>query len=231
MRGFRPPAAAAREWGVFCDLLCSLSAAALDDQAWQTQLAQLRHWYQPHLERLYDSIETRQADLEQLEQISGRYPTRERFLTELTLDPPTAAGDQAGDPLLDEDYLILSTVHSAKGQEWDAVFLLNVTDGSFPSEFATGKAELIEEERRLMYVAMTRAKQSLSLVAPLRFHVTQQARTGDKHVYGARSRFVSDRLMDTMHECFRGRPDAGISKLRPRSGTRIDVASIMREMW
>ncbi len=231
LRDFRPPASSARDWVAFCDLLCSFSAAALDDQAWQTQITQLRYWYQPHLERMYDSIETRLADLEQLEQISGRYPTRERFLTELTLDPPTAAGDQAGDPLLDEDYLILSTVHSAKGQEWDAVFLLNVTDGSFPSEFATGKAELIEEERRLMYVAMTRAKQSLSLVAPLRFHITQQPRTGDKHVYGARSRFVSDRLMDTMHECFRGRPDAGMSKLRPQSGTRIDVASKMREMW
>ena len=149
----------------------------------------------------------------------------------MTLDPPIAAGDQAGDPLLDEDYLILSTVHSAKGQEWDAVFLLNVTDGSFPSEFATGKAELIEEERRLMYVAMTRAKQSLSLVAPLRFHITQQPPAGDKHVYGARSRFVSDRLMATMHECFRGRAEPGLSTLGPRSGTRIDVAAKMREMW
>ena len=80
-------------------------------------------------------------------------------------------------------------------------------------------------------VAMTRAKQSLSLVSPLRFHVTQQPPTGDKHVYGARSRFVSERLMDTMHECFRGRPEAGIPNLRPRSGTRIDVAAKMREMW
>ena len=73
----------------------------------------VRRWYQPHLERIYDGLDTREADLEQLEQISGRYPTRERFLTELTLDPPSAAGDLAGDPLLDEDYLVLSTVHSA----------------------------------------------------------------------------------------------------------------------
>ncbi len=228
---FRPPSSSAGEWGAFCELLSSLSAAALDDQAWQTQITQLRRWYQPHLERLYDNLETREADLEQLEQISGRYPTRERFLTELTLDPPSASGDQAGDPLLDEDYLILSTVHSAKGQEWDAVFLLNVTDGSFPSEFSTGKPELIEEERRLMYVAMTRAKQSLSLIAPLRFHVTQQSRNGDKHVFGARSRFVSDKLMATMRPCFRGRKDAGIASLRPQSATQIDVASRMREMW
>ena len=231
LREFRPPASTAAEWSAFCDLMISLSSAALDDHAWQTQIAMLRHWYQPHLERLYDSIETREADLEQLEQISGRYPTRERFLTELTLDPASASGDQASDPLLDEDYLILSTVHSAKGQEWDAVFLLNVTDGSFPSEFATAKPELIEEERRLLYVAMTRAKQSLSLVSPLRFHVTQQARNGDKHVYGARSRFVSDRLMATMKPCFRGRTDSGAANPVSRSGTRIDVALKMREMW
>lgn len=231
LRLFRPPASTAGEWSYFCDLMMSLSSAALDDHAWQAQMTMLRRWYQPHLERLYDSIETREADLEQLQQISGRYPTRERFLTELTLDPAAASGDQAGDPLLDEDYLILSTVHSAKGQEWDAVFLLNVTDGSFPSEFAAGKPELIEEERRLLYVAMTRAKQSLSLVSPLRFHVTQQARNGDKHVYGARSRFVSDRLMSTMQPCFRGRPDSAAANPVSRSGTRIDVASKMREMW
>jgi DNA helicase-2/ATP-dependent DNA helicase PcrA len=111
------------------------------------------------------------------------------------------------------------------------VVLLNVTDGSFPSEFATGKPELIEEERRLMYVAMTRAKQSLSLVAPLRFHVTQQARTGDRHVYGARSRFITDRLMSSMHPCFKGRDESAAGGLRSHSGVQIDVASKMREMW
>ena len=136
------------------------------------------------------------------------YPTRERFLTELTLDPPSAAGDLAGDPLLDEDYLVLSTVHSAKGQEWDSVYVLNFSDGNFPSEFATGKPELIEEERRLLYVAMTRAKQSLTLVAPLRYHVTQQRRDGDQHVYGARSRFLTDSLLATMDTAFHGRPES-----------------------
>ena len=231
LAAFDPPAAALADWPAFCELMASLSSAELDDQGWQAQLTQTRRWYQPHLERIYDSVETREADLEQLEQISGRYPTRERFLTELTLDPPSAAGDQAGDPLLDEDYLILSTVHSAKGQEWDAVFLLNVSDGSFPSEFSTGKPELIEEERRLMYVALTRAKQSLSLVAPLRFHVTQQRRDGDKHVYGARSRFVTERLLDTMQTCFRGRTDRPGGSLHSRSAARIDVQARLREMW
>ena len=230
LRELRPPAAAVSDWPAFCDLLERLSSVEFEARGWQTQIAQVRRWYQPQLERLYDSLETREADLEQLEQISGRYPTRERFLTELTLDPPSAAGDLAGDPFLDEDYLILSTVHSAKGQEWESVFILNVTDGNFPSEFATGKPEMIDEERRLLYVAMTRAKHSLSLLAPLRFHVTQQRRDGDKHVFGARSRFMSEPLLATMVRDFHGRPESVIG-LGGGSDRRIDVGARMREMW
>ena len=86
--------------------------------------------------------------------------SREQFLTDLTLDPPSATSDEAGAPLLDEDYLILSTIHSAKGQEWKSVFVLNAVDGCIPSDLATGNADEIEEERRLLYVAMTRAQGS-----------------------------------------------------------------------
>ena len=228
---FRPPSATRTDWPPFCELLVSLSAAESADNTWQSQLGEARRWYQPHLERLYEGLETREADLEQLEQISGRYPTRERFLTELTLDPPSAAGDLAGDPYLDEDYLILSTVHSAKGQEWDAVFVLNVSDGNFPSEFATGKPEMIEEERRLLYVAMTRARQSLQMIAPLRYHVTQQRRDGDKHVYGARSRFMTDNLLATMDARFQGRNEANAGRLGPKTNKRLDVGSRLLEMW
>jgi len=230
LRSFRPPAATRPEWDGFCSLLTTLASAERDDPGWQSQLAVTRRWYKPQLERIYDGVETREADIEQLEHISGRYPTRERFLTELTLDPPSAAGDLAGDPLLDEDYLVLSTVHSAKGQEWDAVFVLNVTDGNFPSEFATGKPKLIEEERRLLYVAMTRAKQSLTLIAPLRFHVTQQRRDGDRHVYGARSRFVTESLLGTLQQCWHGRSEAA-SPHAAAAGRQIDVAAKMRDMW
>ena len=228
---FRPPAATRPDWGAFCDLLATLASAELDDHGWQSQVPAVRRWYRPQLERLYDAIETREADIEQLEQISGRYPTRERFLTELTLDPPSASGDLAGDPLLDEDYLVLSTVHSAKGQEWDAVYVLNVTDGNFPSEFATGKPKLIEEERRLLYVAMTRARQSLTLIAPLRFHVTQQRRDGDRHVYGARSRFLTESLLGTLEPCWHGRAETNTQDTSAVSGRQLDVASKMREMW
>ena len=231
LQHFRPPAAAKADWPKFCTLLQSLSGEAEETEAWQAQLSQVRRWYQPHLERIYDGLDTREADLEQLEQISGRYPTRERFLTELTLDPPSAAGDLAGDPLLDEDYLVLSTVHSSKGQEWDAVFVLNFSDGNFPSEFAAGKPEMIEEERRLLYVAMTRAKQSLSMVAPLRYHVTQQRRDGDKHVYGARSRFMTDKLMTTMESGYHGRSASTSNRLTPRTNKKIDVAAQLKGMW
>src|SRR6188472_3548979 len=104
-----------------------------------------------------------------LSKLSG-YPSRERFLTELTLDPPQATSEQAGMPLLDEDYLILSTIHSAKGQEWKSVFVLNMVDGCIPSDLSVGTAAEVEEERRLLYVAMTRAKKDLHLVAPQRFY-------------------------------------------------------------
>ena len=227
---FGAPAASRADWPAFCELLMSLSAPLSAGEGWQAGLTAARRWYQPHLERLYDSIETREADLEQLEQISGGYPTRERFLTELTLDPPAAAGDRCGDPYLDEDYLVLSTVHSAKGQEWESVYVLNLSDGSFPSEFSTGRPELIEEERRLLYVAMTRAKQSLTLIAPLRYHVTQQRRDGDRHVYGARSRFMTDRLLETMERSWHGRAQAD-RRLSPGTSRKIDVAGAMRDMW
>ena len=228
---FRPPAASREYWPAFCALMQNLGAAEFDAPAWQHQVGQARAWYAPQLERIYDNAEIRDADLEQLEQISGRYGTRERFLTELTLDPPSAAGDLSGDPLLDEDYLVLSTVHSAKGQEWKSVFVLNVSDGNFPNEFSTGKPELIDEERRLLYVAMTRARQSLTLIAPLRYHVTQQRRDGDRHVYGARSRFVTDSLLATMERRYYG--SAGERSRTPlaRSDKQIDVRQKLRDMW
>ncbi|HKX37161.1 MAG TPA: 3'-5' exonuclease, partial [Burkholderiales bacterium] len=156
---------------------------------------------------------------EQLERISTNYISREQFLSELALDPPAATGDLAGAPHLDEDYLVLSTVHSAKGQEWDAVYVLNVADGSFPNEFSTGRAELVEEERRLLYVAMTRAKSDLDLVAPLKYYVTQQSRMGDRHVYGARSRFITDEVMS----CF----EPHVSGAEPV----VKIAATLRAMW
>lgn len=205
--------------------------AHLGDAAtpWHGQMERVREWYAPVLERKYDAPEVRAADLAQLEKVSGGYRDREAFLTELALDPPGATGDLAGDPLLDEDYLVLSTVHSAKGQEWEAVYLLNVSDGNFPNEFAAGKPEQIEEERRLLYVAMTRAKTSLDLVSPLKYYVTQQSRMGDRHVYGAKSRFLTRSVMQCLDQVAWAEKD-GSGELRPM-GPSVDVAAKLRAMW
>jgi len=211
----------------FDSLMASLAAP---EGPWQGQVGRVREWLEPLLEAKYDALEARAGDLVQLERIAQQYATRERFLTELALDPPRASGDLSGAPHLDEDYLVLSTVHSAKGQEWDAVYVLNVADGNFPSEFATGRAELLEEERRLLYVAMTRAKSELHLLAPLRYYVAQQARRGDAHVYGATSRFLTRAVM----RCLEARtwPEAeSAPALRAADAAPIDVAGRLRALW
>jgi DNA helicase-2/ATP-dependent DNA helicase PcrA len=166
----------------------------------------------------------------QLERIAQQFATRERFLTELALDPPQASSDLAGAPQLDEDYLVLSTVHSAKGQEWDAVYVLNVADGSFPSEFSTGRAELIEEERRLFYVAMTRAQRALHLIAPLRYYVTQQPRRGDAHVYGGQSRFMTPAVRAQLEQVT-WREAETLSGVPANDAGPVDVAGKLRRLW
>ena len=196
---------------------------------WPGQLGRVREWYAPHLERLYDAAQVRAGDLLQLERISTSFETREKFLTEMALDPPQATSDFAGVPYLDEDYLVLSTVHSAKGQEWEAVYLLNVADGNFPSEFSAGRPELIDEERRLLYVAMTRAKSDLHLLAPLKYYVAQQSRMGDKHVYGAQSRFLTEAVMACLEPLAWG--DAYGAEAPLAGKPTVDVASRLRGMW
>ncbi len=224
---FTPPTATIEAWRPFTRVMEFIGDPATP---WPGQAQRVREWFVPHIDRLYDAPRTRAADVEQLDRLSTQYPSRERFLTELALDPPAATGDFAGAPLLDEDYVVLSTVHSAKGQEWESVYVMNVNDGSFPSEFSTGKPELIEEERRLLYVAMTRAKSELHLICPLKYHVTQQAKTGDKHVYGARSRFMTDRVMKCFAPTtFHGTPSA--DRLAGDAGQTLDIASKLKDMW
>ena len=192
----------------------------------------MRRWYEPHLERIHDDAHLRAADLIQLEQIAATYPSRERFLTELTLNPPEATSDEAGTPLLDEDYLILSTIHSAKGQEWRAVFVLNTVDGCIPSDLATGTPEEIEEERRLLYVAMTRAKDQLDLIVPQRFYVHRQAKSGDQHVYATRTRFIPSAILPLFEPRTWPKFAASPTGKKPARGeVQIDIAARMRGMW
>jgi DNA helicase-2/ATP-dependent DNA helicase PcrA len=225
---FEAPPAATIELAAFVRLLVAL---ADPQRPWQGQVRMVRDWYKPHLERIYEHVHTRIGDLDQLEQLSANYSSRERFLTELTLDPPSAAGDLAGTPHRDEDYLVLSTVHSAKGMEWDTVYVLNVVDGSFPSEFSTGKQELIDEERRLLYVAITRARNELHLCVPLKFMLTQQSRDGDGHVYGARSRFITEKVQKTVEEMVYRGSTASDGDLREEKALALDVTNTIREMW
>ncbi|HYL04222.1 MAG TPA: ATP-dependent helicase [Steroidobacteraceae bacterium] len=229
LRGFTPPQTPEIDWLRLIELMMSL---ADPERQWAGQLHEAREWYRPHFERLYEHFHTRLGDLDQLEHLSGQYPSRERFITELTLDPPMATSDLAGQPLLDEDYLVLSTIHSAKGMEWDTVYVLNVVDGSFPSEFSTGDTELIEEERRLLYVALTRARSDLALLAPLKFHLTHQSRQGDAHVYGGRSRFVTDKVLKTLEAvAFRGSLGGAEALEQASAPVTVDVGARLRDMW
>jgi DNA helicase-2/ATP-dependent DNA helicase PcrA len=222
------PPRAGDEWLSFIDTIAQLRAGSA---GWPAEIERTRTWYEPHLERIHEDAATRKADLIQLEQIAASYPSRERFLTELTLDPPDATSDQAGVPLRDEDYLILSTIHSAKGQEWKSVFILNVVDGCIPSDLGTGTTAEVEEERRLLYVAMTRAKDHLHLIVPQRFFTHQQSATGDRHVYAARTRFIPSALLKLFE-----RVSWPVAAAEPTATTatrdvRVDIGAKMRGMW
>ena len=225
---FEPPAAAAEHWP---DFETTIGMLRRNIVGWPSELDLVYRWYLPHLERIHEDLALREADLLQLAQIASTYPSRERFLTELTLDPPNATSDQSGAPLLDEDYLILSTIHSAKGQEWKSVFLLNTVDGCLPSDLATGSTPEIEEERRLLYVAMTRAKDQLHLMVPQRFFTHGQRSTGDRHVYAQRTRFIPNPMLAHFDTCSwpPAKSDGGAGDKRTRDP--VDVRAKMRRMW
>ncbi|MET3520341.1 ATP-dependent helicase [Mesorhizobium abyssinicae] len=223
---YRPPQRAAEDWPSFLSLYEGLRAGA----KWPADLERIRLWYEPHLERMHEDATMRRADLLQLEQIASGYPSRERFLTELTLDPPDATSDEAGPPHRDEDYLILSTIHSAKGQEWKNVFVLNTVDGCIPIDLGVGSKEDIEEERRLLYVAMTRAKDRLHLVMPQRFFVHGQAARGDRHVYAARTRFIPASLLSAFEQTSWASVQAKDDPRR-RPEVKVDLGARMRGMW
>jgi DNA helicase-2/ATP-dependent DNA helicase PcrA len=222
------PARAADDWARFLETLISLRAGR---SGWPAELACARMWYEPHLESLHEDAITRRADLIQLEQIASGYPSRQRFLTELTLDPPDATSDQSGAPLLDEDYLILSTIHSAKGQEWKSVFVLNVVDGCIPSDLGAGTTAEIEEERRLLYVAMTRARDDLHPVVPQRFFTHGQNAQGDRHVYASRTRFIPDELLQLFETTAWPEAEPELAVRGASQGVRVDIAARMRGMW
>jgi DNA helicase-2/ATP-dependent DNA helicase PcrA len=224
------PKGAAEDWLPFTKLVDQLRKSK---QTWPAEFQWLRSWYEPHLNRIYDDAAIRAADIAQLEQIAGGYSSRQKFLTELTLDPPDSTSGRAGAPMLDEDYTILSTIHSAKGQEWKCVRVLNVVDGCIPSDMATGTPEEIEEERRLLHVAMTRAKDELDLVVPHRFFTYNQPKWGDRHVYASVSRFIPKSIRDYFDCRTWSESDRSTSGDKPvrKAIKTVDVAANVGRMW
>ena len=225
---FAAPAKSNGDWQVFVALYKALRAPGL---RWPADIELVKNWYLPHLERLHDDATVRCADVEQLARLASGYGSRETFLAEITLDPPEATSDRAGVPHLDEDYVILSTIHSSKGQEWTSVHVLNVVDGCIPSDMSTGNADDIEEERRLLYVAMTRAKEQLHLVVPNRFFIKQQAQMGDRHVYAARTRFITPLMLKHYEECVWATADTVVSKKPMPDSVRMLVRERARNTW
>jgi DNA helicase-2/ATP-dependent DNA helicase PcrA len=201
-----PPAAAAQLWPKLVELLLGLVKPS---EGLPAQVHRVRKFYAPLLEAKYDHAQPRLRDLEQLEQVASRYRSRRTMLAEIALDPPDSAQDLAGPPYLDDDYLVLSTIHSAKGLEWDAVYVIHAADGNIPSDLATGSPEEIEEERRLFYVALTRAKNWLYVCCPLRYYHSYRPTASDAHGYAQRSRFLPDSVVELFDPCSTGQiPEA-----------------------
>ena len=192
------------------------------------QLDMVNKLYQPLLDRNYENAPPRRNDIEHIIELSTQYRSRSRFLAEITLDPPNSTSDFAGPPSRDEDYLILSTIHSAKGCEWDVVYLIHAADGCLPSDMATGSEEEIEEELRLAYVAMTRARDKLYVTWPLRFYSHPQG-FSDGHVYGQCSRFFTKDVLATMESVAAPGILNGDTPLD--FGGSVDVKGKMRGMW
>ncbi|WP_460907206.1 ATP-dependent helicase [Paraburkholderia jirisanensis] len=232
LASFAPPARTLEDWQPFVALMSTLCG---DASSWPAEFEQIRRWYEPHLERNHEDALVRHADLMQMESIAGTYASRERFLTELTLDPPDATSGESGVPLLDEDYLILSTIHSAKGQEWRNVFVLNGVDGCIPSDLGTGSDEEIDEERRLLYVAMTRAKEDLHVVVPQRFYVHNQTQLGDRHVWASRTRFIPADLLPLFDvHAWPPVPQPTAPSEAGRAAAakaKVEIAAKLRKMW
>jgi DNA helicase II / ATP-dependent DNA helicase PcrA len=220
------PTQAAEDWPTFAKVLSRLRKAK---KGWPAEFALIRQWYEPQLEQLYDHPNIRADDLGQLEEIAAGFTSRQQFLTELTLDPPNATTGPGKPDSRDEDYVVLLTIHSAKGQEWKSVTILSVVEGCIPSPKATETAEQIEEERRLLHVAMTRAKSELDLVLPQRCY-TRWHGNDDQHVYGSISRFLP-RSVRAAFESRTWHDRLQPSEAAPKKGPMVDVPATVSRMW
>jgi DNA helicase-2/ATP-dependent DNA helicase PcrA len=219
------PAAASEQWPAMVRMLLRIAPATLP---LPEQIAMVKQFYGPILDRRYDQAAIRRRDLDQLEQISSNFRDRGAMLAELTLDPPASTQDLAGPPLLEEDYLILSTIHSAKGCEWDCVYVIHAADGNIPSDMSTGSDEQIEEERRLFYVALTRARDFLEVCVPLKHYVKRRGLT-DRHSYAQLTRFLPDEILDRFERVTLEPPPSFEPKVDVEVATKIKKQ--IAQMW
>ncbi len=226
---WRPPEISAKTWPEFVTLMRNLAHAPAGDVA--AQLHAARVFYTPLAEQRYDNAPARLGDLEQVEMLGSRFNDRTRFLAEMTLDAPNWTGDFAQPPSLDEDYLILSTIHSAKGLEWDATYVIHAADGNIPADLACGSAEEIEEERRLFYVACTRAKTHLYVLHPLRYYAAGRG-FSDSYGYAQRTRFIPDGLRPLFAEA-QARPgsDEDEAAAVGEISTAASIRASVKAMW
>jgi DNA helicase-2/ATP-dependent DNA helicase PcrA len=218
------PSGAESFWDDLRGLMRDLTAR----DAWPTDVERSALWYEPLMDLHYDDARVRSSDIRQLVSIANGYRSREDFLTDLTLDPPSATSDEAGAPSKDDDYCILSTIHSAKGQEWRNVFILSAVDGCIPSDLGAGSTAELEEERRLLYVAMTRARDELHVILPQRFYVSQQAKHGDRSVFASRTRFITNGMLDSFE---RVAPRSTQVRAPAAPLVPVDLAARARQRW
>jgi len=223
-----PAPAAKSAWATFVPLMIDLTQP--EAMTLPAQVHAVREMYAPLLERTYDNATARLRDLEQIERLSARFDDRLTLLADMALDPPAWAEDLAGPPVLDEDYLILSTMHSAKGLEWDAVYLIHAADGNMPSDMATGSVDEIEEERRLFYVACTRAKDWLHVCFPLRYYKSPWNHT-DAHGYAQLTRFITEGCRDTFRDELGGVPGAERDEPADPTVSGAAIRGRLRAMW
>lgn len=176
------------------------------------------------VEARYREPAARLADLDRLSDAAARFADLGAFVAEVTLDPPTSSSDYAKPPHLDDDYLTLSTVHSAKGLEWPSVHVIHAVDGAFPSDMALSTPGGLEEEQRVFYVALTRARDRLHVYTPLRMPHHRRARD-DRHSYAPQSRFLTDAAVATMDVVHPLRPTADISYAQ-EPAPRVEMPSL-----
>jgi DNA helicase-2/ATP-dependent DNA helicase PcrA len=224
----RVPAAARDHWPALVALCRELAAPA--GPSLPGQVHRIRAFYGPLCEERYDHVPARLRDLEQLEQLAAGFADRTAFLADLTLEPPRSTQELAGPPSLDEDYLVLSTIHSAKGLEFDAVHVLHAADGNIPSDLTTGSPEEIDEELRLFYVALSRAKRHLSVTFPLRWF-DRPAGVGGRHAFAQLTRFLPPPVASAfeLRAAFPGSPRAVL----PAEDAFLlpEVRSALRSFW